>query len=110
MLNGPGDLKELIPEFYMPDAGSNFFVNTDALDLGVRCLVRDMCRYPVRGLCVVVVACRQTGERVSGVQLPPWARNADDCIVQLRQALESEYVSQVRQRLHTPRARVCVCA
>ena len=71
---GAGDVKELIPEFYMDNgAGSgSFLLNTEKLDLGMT----------------------QNGERVDDVILPPWASSADDFISKCRQALESDYVSK----------------
>eukprot|EP01022_Parablepharisma_sp_SALTPOND_P026736 TRINITY_DN64738_c0_g1_i1.p1 TRINITY_DN64738_c0_g1~~TRINITY_DN64738_c0_g1_i1.p1 ORF type:complete len:763 (+),score=62.32 TRINITY_DN64738_c0_g1_i1:371-2659(+) len=38
-----------------------------------------------------------TGESIENVELPPWARSATECVEKLREALESDYVSQ---RLH----------
>ena len=77
VLEAPTDVKELIPEFYADPAtmGSDvadFLLNTQELDLGVR----------------------QTGQPVEDVTLPPWAHSAADFLSKMRQALESDYVSQ----------------
>ncbi|XP_061972968.1 protein SPIRRIG-like [Populus nigra] len=64
------DVKELIPEFfYMPEFLENMF----NLDLGEK----------------------QSGEKVSDVLLPPWAKgSARDFIRKHREALESDFVSE----------------
>ncbi|XP_071742483.1 protein SPIRRIG-like [Rutidosis leptorrhynchoides] len=64
------DVKELIPEFfYMPE----FLENRFDLDLGEK----------------------QSGEKVGGVALPPWAKgSAREFIRKHREALESDYVSE----------------
>ncbi|XP_010456002.1 PREDICTED: BEACH domain-containing protein A2-like isoform X2 [Camelina sativa] len=64
------DVKELIPEFfYMPE----FLENRFYLDLGEK----------------------QSGEKVSNVSLPPWARGSvREFICKHRDALESDYVSE----------------
>ncbi|CAL5427585.1 unnamed protein product [Camellia sinensis] len=64
------DVKELIPEFfYMPE----FLENQFNLDLGEK----------------------QSGEKVGGVVLPPWAKgSAREFIRRHREALESDYVSE----------------
>ncbi|ELR15772.1 Beige/BEACH domain containing protein, partial [Acanthamoeba castellanii str. Neff] len=68
-LNLPADVKELIPEFYnMPD----FLLNTESLYLGVR----------------------SNGEMLGDVVLPPWANGPRDFVTKMRQALESDYVSE----------------
>lgn len=72
-LNGGADVKELIPEFYLP--GGAFLLNSQRLRLGVR----------------------QTMERVDDVELPPWASSAADFTAKCREALECDYVSA---RLH----------
>eukprot|EP00899_Mesostigma_viride_P026074 jgi/Mesvir1/6651/Mv10252-RA.2 len=64
------DVKELIPQFFLPDA--SFLRNWASLDLGVR----------------------QNGEAIGDVKLPPWASSAEDFIVKHCEALESEYVSR----------------
>lgn len=65
----PGNVKELIPEFYMeyPD----FLVNGLKLDLGMRA----------------------NGKRVDNVKLPKWAHSPADFLKKQREALESDYVS-----------------
>eukprot|EP00466_Bigelowiella_natans_P021044 jgi/Bigna1/37041/e_gw1.17.16.1 len=67
---GMSDVKELIPEFYyLPD----FLQNTNRFDLGVT----------------------QWKQQVHDVELPPWANNDPRRFVRImREALESEYVSQ----------------
>eukprot|EP00750_Incisomonas_marina_P022048 INCI4831.1.p1 GENE.INCI4831.1~~INCI4831.1.p1 ORF type:complete len:774 (+),score=149.95 INCI4831.1:113-2434(+) len=76
VLTNPSDVKELIPQFYDTDdmAGvpGRFLRNSDNLDLGRR----------------------QNGERVGDVALPPWARSATDFVRKMREALESDYVSE----------------
>ena len=71
------DVKELIPQFYeVPQQSEDdFLVNSKDLDLGVR----------------------YGGLRVNHVQVPPWAKDAQDFHRICRDALESEYVCQ---RLH----------
>ena len=66
--NNPTDVKELIPEFfYLPD----FLENGNLLDMGET----------------------QSGQVLSHVKLPPWAKNIHDFVRQHRLALESEFVS-----------------
>lgn len=87
VLNNPGDVKELIPEFYTLHYGSGeasgmlpstaiageFLDNVLGLELGIR----------------------QDGVRVDDVELPPWANNSSQLFVRLmRDALESDYVSK----------------
>ncbi|EFC50489.1 predicted protein [Naegleria gruberi] len=68
-LNGEGDHKELIPEFfYMPE----FLRKPQDLELGEK----------------------QNGVHISDVVLPAWAKTPEDFIRIHREALESEYVSQ----------------
>ncbi|KAH3744075.1 protein FAN [Pelomyxa schiedti] len=67
-LTNPTDVKELIPEFYMC---GDFLLNNKNLDLGLR----------------------SNYTRVHDVILPPWAKGTDNFVEQLKQALESEYVS-----------------
>ncbi|KAJ1906949.1 hypothetical protein LPJ81_001058, partial [Coemansia sp. IMI 209127] len=65
---GPGDVKELIPEFfYLPE----FLLNRNGVDLGRK----------------------QDGTLLGDVTLPPWASTPDEFVHINRQALESEYVS-----------------
>ncbi|KAJ2416874.1 hypothetical protein GGI10_000651 [Coemansia sp. RSA 2530] len=67
-LTGPGDVKELVPEFYyLPE----FMSNHNCLDLGKR----------------------QDGTRLGDVKLPPWASTPEEFVRINRQALESEHVS-----------------
>eukprot|EP00003_Mantamonas_plastica_P029449 TRINITY_DN697_c0_g1_i8.p1 TRINITY_DN697_c0_g1~~TRINITY_DN697_c0_g1_i8.p1 ORF type:complete len:766 (-),score=276.56 TRINITY_DN697_c0_g1_i8:87-2384(-) len=71
VLTSSSDVKELIPEFYMPQA-SDFLLNKDRIDLGTK----------------------MNGEKVDAVLLPPWANDAQDFVTKMRQALECEYVSE----------------
>lgn len=66
------DFKELIPAFYDTTAGGDFLLNSPRLDLGIR----------------------HDGHRVHNVELPPWCNGAEDFVKRLREALESEYVSE----------------
>jgi factor associated with neutral sphingomyelinase activation len=66
----PGNVKELIPEFFMED--TEFLMNGMKLDLGVR----------------------TNGKRVEEVHLPKWASSPEDFLKKHRQALESDYVSK----------------
>ncbi|KAJ2902270.1 hypothetical protein GGI21_004578, partial [Coemansia aciculifera] len=68
-LTGPGDVKELVPEFYYM---SEFMSNHNGLDLGKR----------------------QDGTRLGNVKLPPWASTPEEFVRINRQALESEHVSK----------------
>eukprot|EP00890_Picochlorum_soloecismus_P003391 jgi/Picsp_1/4052/NSC_01563-R1_beach domain-containing protein len=69
--SNPADLKELIPEFYMPEK-CDFLRNSSSLALG----------------------CRQNGKPVGDVVLPPWAQSDAGRFVRLhREALESPFVS-----------------
>jgi len=88
-LESPTDVKELTPEFYGayhgPLANNNisdenskwgdFLLNEKGLPLGIKA----------------------NGERVDNVVLPPWAKDSEDFVKKMRDALESEYVSD---RLH----------
>lgn len=65
-----GDLKELIPEFFV--GSGDFLLNTDGLKLGQK----------------------QDGTWLGDVKLPPWANSAEDFIMKHREALESEHVSE----------------
>lgn len=90
VLSNHGDVKELIPEFFVLDySGGNcsgivpikstpgeFLDNVLGLDLGTR----------------------QDGKKVGDVELPPWANGSSELFVRRnREALESDYVSS---RLH----------
>ncbi|KYQ57115.1 Protein FAN, partial [Trachymyrmex zeteki] len=66
------DFKELIPEFYDTSNGGDFLVNNYGIDFGYR----------------------HDGTKIGDVQLPPWAKGPADFVQQLRNALESDYVSQ----------------
>ncbi|KAJ1954484.1 hypothetical protein EC988_002407, partial [Linderina pennispora] len=67
-MTGPGDVKELVPEFfYLPE----FLTNQGNLDLGTK----------------------QDGTRLNDVVLPPWASTPEEFVRINRQALESEHVS-----------------
>jgi len=67
------DVKELIPEFYDPNAGFDFLINARGLQLGIT----------------------QNGERVNDVILPPWARSGRDFIRKNRKALESDKCTEM---------------
>lgn len=72
-LNNMSDFKELIPEFYDPSNGGDFLLNNSKINFGKRA----------------------DGTPVNDVALPPWAENSPQQFVQiLRDALESDYVSQ----------------
>ena len=72
VLTNPADVKELIPEFYV--GSGDFLINSKRLDLGKR---------------------GGDGKRVNDVELPPWANNsAKGFVAKMRQAMESEYVSE----------------
>ncbi|XP_055682050.1 protein FAN-like [Lutzomyia longipalpis] len=72
-LNNMSDFKELIPEFYDTDSKGDFLVNSSKINFG----------------------CRADGTVVNHVILPPWAKDSPEMFVRtLREALESEYVSQ----------------
>ena len=64
------DFRELIPEFYQNNP--NFLINSKKLELGVT----------------------SEGEKVSEVNLPPWASSPQDFLSKMHEALESEYVSE----------------
>lgn len=65
------DFKELIPDFYNKEGSADFLVNSKGISYGVR----------------------QNGKTVGDVELPPWAKSPCDVIRVLREALESDYVS-----------------
>ncbi|XP_076234034.1 protein FAN isoform X2 [Calliopsis andreniformis] len=66
------DFKELVPEFYDTNAGGDFLVNSYGIDFGYR----------------------HDGTKIGDVQLPPWANGPAHFVQVLRDALESDYVSQ----------------
>jgi factor associated with neutral sphingomyelinase activation len=67
------DFKELIPEFYATEMRGDFLKNTMKINFGQR----------------------HDGTPVNHVALPPWAQNSPERFVNiLREALESDYVSQ----------------
>ncbi|KAL0274091.1 UNVERIFIED_CONTAM: hypothetical protein PYX00_006608 [Menopon gallinae] len=66
------DFKELIPEFYDVSQSGDFLLNNLGINFGYR----------------------QDGTKIGDVKLPPWAKNAQDFVRKLRDALESEYVSE----------------
>lgn len=67
----PSDFKELIPNFYNLDGSADFLTNSLRINFGVR----------------------QNGKPVGEVELPPWAKDPLSVIKIMREALESEYVS-----------------
>lgn len=69
VLGSTSDVKELIPEFFLPS--EDFLVNSQQLPLGTR----------------------QCGRRVGDVELPRWASSPADFLAKHRCALESPYVS-----------------
>ena len=69
-MNNPGNVKELIPEFYMENPA--FLTNQLRLDLGVR----------------------SNGKRVDDIKLPKWAASPEEYLAKNRAALESAYVSE----------------
>ncbi|XP_025263556.1 protein FAN isoform X2 [Camponotus floridanus] len=66
------DFKELIPEFYDTSNTGDFLTNNYGIDFGYR----------------------HDGTKIGDVQIPPWAKGPSDFVQQLRNALESDYVSQ----------------
>ncbi|XP_011299588.1 protein FAN-like [Fopius arisanus] len=72
VLANMSDFKELVPEFYDTSNGGDFLVNKYGIDFGYR----------------------YNGTKVADVQLPPWAEGPADFVQKLRNALESDYVSQ----------------
>ncbi|XP_067203387.1 protein FAN isoform X2 [Linepithema humile] len=72
VLANMSDFKELIPEFYDTSNSGDFLVNSYGIDFGYR----------------------HDGTKIGDVQLPPWAKDPSDFVQQLKNALESDYVSQ----------------
>ncbi|CAK9813216.1 Protein FAN [Anthophora quadrimaculata] len=66
------DFKELIPEFYDISSGGDFLVNSYGIDFGYR----------------------HDGTKIGDVQLPPWANGPAHFVQVLRNALESDIVSE----------------
>ncbi|VVC46047.1 Hypothetical protein CINCED_3A020452 [Cinara cedri] len=71
VLNNMSDFKELIPEFYDTNQCCNFLINEYGIDFGHR----------------------HDGRKIDNVELPKWADSPSDLISKLREALESDYVS-----------------
>ncbi|XP_054707013.1 LOW QUALITY PROTEIN: protein FAN-like [Uloborus diversus] len=65
------DFKELIPQFYEPDAEGRFLLNAKNLNFGLR----------------------MDGSKVGDVELPAWAKDPGQFVQVLREALESSYSS-----------------
>jgi hypothetical protein len=76
ILTNHADVKELIPEFYDPEAGYDFLINARGLQLGST----------------------QTGERVHDVKLPNWAKDPRDFLEKNRMALECDAVTKLLPR------------
>ncbi|XP_034948322.1 protein FAN-like [Chelonus insularis] len=72
VLANMSDFKELVPEFYDPTNGGDFLTNNFGIDFGYR----------------------YDGTKVGDVFLPPWAEGPADFVQKLRNALESDWVSQ----------------
>ncbi|KAG7204147.1 hypothetical protein KM043_001989 [Ampulex compressa] len=66
------DFKELVPEFYDTSNHGDFLVNSYGIDFGYR----------------------YDGTKIGDVKLPPWAEGPADFVQKLRDALETNYVSQ----------------
>lgn len=64
------DFRELIPEFYSSD--SRFLLNFKGIELGSK----------------------PNKEKITHVGLPPWAKDPENFLQIMRNALESEYVSK----------------
>ena len=69
-MTNPGNVKELIPEFYMDD--HSFLINGLRLDLGTR----------------------SNGKVVDDTKLPKWAKTPQEYLKKNKEALESNYVSE----------------
>ncbi|CAD6242733.1 GSCOCG00009552001-RA-CDS [Cotesia congregata] len=72
VLANMSDFKELVPEFYDPSNNGDFLVNNYGIDFGFRF----------------------DGTKVNDVLLPPWANGPGDFVKKLRDALESDWVSE----------------
>ena len=75
-LNNMSDFKELIPQFYDVESEGQFLVNSMGINFGYR----------------------ENRVKVGDVELPPWAESPKHFVKTLRNALESEIVSN---HLHT---------
>ena len=73
VLKNNADVKELIPEFYDVGGRGAFLSNSASLPLGSR----------------------QDGTPVSDVDLPRWAKSPMDFVTKMREALESDIVSEM---------------
>ncbi|KAJ8681165.1 hypothetical protein QAD02_016952 [Eretmocerus hayati] len=71
VLGNMSDFKELIPEFYDTSNKGDFLINNYGIDFGFR----------------------YDGLKIGDVQLPPWATDPSDFVQKLRNALESDWVS-----------------
>lgn len=71
-LSNMSDFKELIPEFYNTEQDGEFLVNSMGINFGFR----------------------HDGTRVGDVALAPWAESPKDFVKTLRDALESDIVSE----------------
>jgi len=76
IMSNHADVKELIAEFYDPDAGFDFLINARGLRLGTT----------------------QTGERVNDVKLPKWAKTPREFLEKNRMALECDHVTSMVPR------------
>lgn len=70
-LNNMSDFKELIPEFYNIEDEGKFLLNDMGINFGYR----------------------HNSLKVGDVELPPWANSPKDFVAKLRDALESDIVS-----------------
>uniref|UniRef100_A0A1B6CKQ1 WD repeat-containing protein 55 homolog n=1 Tax=Clastoptera arizonana TaxID=38151 RepID=A0A1B6CKQ1_9HEMI len=71
VLTNMSDFKELVPEFYDTDGEGDFLCNKFGINFGYR----------------------HDGIKVNDVALPPWASDSKSFVSQMREALESDYVS-----------------
>ncbi|KAF2878744.1 hypothetical protein ILUMI_27419 [Ignelater luminosus] len=71
-LSNMSDFKELIPEFYNTEQDGEFLVNSMGINFGFR----------------------HNGTKVGDVELPPWTESPKDFVKILRNALESDIVSE----------------
>lgn len=86
VLHNRGDVKELIPEFYVLNFSSGCFSGVISRSASVGEFLDN-----VLGL---DLGMRQDGIRLDDVELPPWANGSSELFVRkMKQALESEYVS-----------------